>query len=206
MPYERPETKDNILSLAVAFPEACQLVIQRLMRTKAGLFKFSVMCDFIGLEYCKQIFDGLTEEQWTQVFNAAFQVRQLADLPQVNLILLKIYTLFLTESMAWEEGRKRTDPFFFLRKQSVSLVRELLRNAEPTHIALVSLYWKSTEFIHLLRLVEPSKRKLVVLQCTRLQQLPNSTVQSVAEDFANSLLQRAECNQSLTQNPDNQIT
>ena len=184
------ETKDNILSLAVAFPDACSKVIEKFIRSGEGLYKFSVVCDIIGIDYCRHIFDRIPLGQWQAVEDVIKNTMGNLDSDKQSQILSDVYKTLLAESMDWEDGKLKHDIFEFLRGLDTHEVSSLLQGEDPTHIAFISLYWNLDEFMEFLNSLDSQQRKLTILQMSRLDRLPETALLAAAERFAESLLQK----------------
>ena len=186
------ETKDNILSLAVAFPKACSKTLNKLIKTSDGLLKISVACNVIGMDYCRQIFDFISRDQWSQIDEIIKNRVSSIDGQQKEQTLLEIYRILLSESMDWEESAPKRDIFAFLRALSLSEQVKLMNGEDATHIAFISLYWGLDEFMVFLEGLQPQLRKLTILQMSRLDRIPEDSAARASEKFAEVLLSKIQ--------------
>lgn len=190
MDQTRKEMKDNVLTLAVTFPDVTDRVIRRFIRTKEGLEKFAWVVDALGLEWCRQIFDGLSDYHWKKM-RQILREGHFSDFQvQTDSLLLEVYTALLVECLDWEQDQKRADLFVFLRELSSSDLRKVLNDEEATQIAMVSLYWDRSDFAILLKCLDPVLRKWVLLQATRLEGASSPDLDVAAQKLAHKLIEK----------------
>jgi flagellar motor switch protein FliG len=181
------DLKEKILGLVVANPKACSVVARRLFANEEGVHKLAVACEAIGFEYCKQLFDNISPSKWRKV--GEYLKANMAKVAEANVeqTLQEFYTDMLAESLGWDPQNNGEGPFDFLQKLSSDDLKKLFRDEEPNNIALIAGFWEPADMTQILDVLPEETKKLVVLNMSRLNNLPKDVVESAGLRFANRI-------------------
>jgi hypothetical protein len=183
------ERVDRIVTLAATYPEAAGRVALRFIADEGRLASFSLVCESIGLEFARLIFDSLPDYAW-----------KLLDGPiRVPVPLGKALEGFsrelLAECMEEPEATGSTpaeNPFFFLKGLSKERLGVLFRGEPIERVALTGAYLKRGEIAEIARALEPEAAKHLIVTVSRLHRLPRAVAKDQARRFAEELETRVE--------------
>jgi flagellar motor switch protein FliG len=184
------ELKDKILSLAAERPEEFRLGVQKILRTSEGSHKFAIFCDYLGMNYSRELFEFLSVFQWNNIIEQLKLGTKESNQANFAQALLEVYQEILVECMYYEGVPTSEDPFLFLSQWNRIKLLSFLSNEDPAKLALIAIYWGQTELLELLRSLTPPMKARVVLHISRLSRIPNSSARESANHYAKDLFNR----------------
>ncbi len=181
------DLKEKILKIIIAFPNPCSNVIEKLISSRQGIIKFAIVCDTLGFNYSKQIFEKISQSNWDEmedlVNTSSFKFLKSST----PTILNEVYLECIDASMDENFLESYTDPFHFLKTMNKTELQTLFKQEEPAVLSLISLFKSPEEMTELFKAIPIQTRSIVLLQMNQIKMMPRHTAQELAVRCAHRL-------------------
>ncbi len=177
------ELKEKILSSVVNSPDSAAYTIRRTLNRPQGIRELATICQSIGVDLCRPVFDAISPAQWAKIdgeIRANTGAQEGSDSTEP---LQRFFERLFRDSLDWNPETALQQSFAVLRRKGGAWLAALFITQEISELALLSTLWVPEEMEMIQSALPASARKEMTLGIFRLQRLPEERVLLLSLDL-----------------------
>lgn len=185
--YER---KKALLTLATQYPEAASSALSE--HFSGGHEKDVLLtCEALGWEMSKKLFHDLHHRVWARL-GMMMTERQNEPSAQDSLAAVtNCHRAVVARYLDLVDGDE-SNPFNFLFRLTEKDRDRLLKQESPTALSLICVHASQAQMTQILNSLADDRRQAVLLQLTRLKEIPNEAIRETVESLRTRLTAQKE--------------